>query len=131
MPLCASRPSRNAQGHSISCKASSALVVRVSLSFSLPYALFTLFPLVRLSRAHAKDRARDKADLVLFTNSRSKEERQRDNVVIDQFNAKWASVDPKNTKVFVGGISPRVFLHEVVNRFSSFGALTNVRGLYL
>ncbi|KIM33500.1 hypothetical protein M408DRAFT_309830 [Serendipita vermifera MAFF 305830] len=81
---------------------------------------------VRLSRAHAKDRLRDRSDLVLFTNQRNKEERQRDNIVIDQFNSQWAAVDPKNTKVFVGGISPRVFLPDVVNRFASFGTLSNV-----
>jgi hypothetical protein len=69
---------------------------------------------------------REKADLVLFANPRTKEERQRDNIVIDQFNSQWAAVDPKNTKVFVGGISPRVFLHEVVSRFANFGTLTNV-----
>ncbi|KAG8760454.1 hypothetical protein FRC14_003010 [Serendipita sp. 396] len=81
---------------------------------------------IRLSRAHAKERVRDKTDLVLFTNNRNKEERQRDNIVIDQFNSQWASVDPKNTKVFVGGISPRVQLHEIVNRFGAIGMLTNV-----
>ncbi|CAG7849599.1 SubName: Full=Uncharacterized protein {ECO:0000313/EMBL:CCA71062.1} [Serendipita indica DSM 11827] len=81
---------------------------------------------IRLSRAHAKDRARDKPELVLFANQRSRDERQRDNIVIDQFNAQWASVDPKNTKVFVGGISPRVLLQELVNRFAAMGVITNV-----
>lgn len=88
------------------------------------------FYLVRLSRAHAKDRARDKSDLVLFTNPRNKEERQRDNIVIDQFNSQWATVDPKNTKVFVGGISPRIFRQDVVARFAVMGTITNVSSAF-
>lgn len=83
-------------------------------------------PPVRLSRAHAKDRNRQPLGLVLFAHPRSKDERQRDNVVIDAFNAQWASVDPKNTKVFVGGISQRVLLQDVVARFAVMGTITNV-----
>lgn len=83
-------------------------------------------PAVRLSRAHAKDRNRQPLGLVLFAHPRSKDERQRDNVVIDAFNAQWASVDPKNTKVFVGGISQRILLQDVVARFSVMGTITNV-----
>lgn len=90
-----------------------------------PFPLLTL-PAVRLSRAHAKDRNRQPVGLVLFAHPRSKDERQRDNVVIDAFNAQWASVDPKNTKVFVGGISQRVLLQDVVSRFAPMGTVTNV-----
>jgi hypothetical protein len=125
MHLCAFRRLRNAPGPSTLCKASCASVAPVSTRPN-PSASSHTPPPVRLSRAHAKDRAREKADLVLFANPRTKEERQRDNIVIDQFNSQWAAVDPKNTKVFVGGISPRVFLHEVVSRFAKFGTLTNV-----
>ena len=90
-----------------------------------PLPLLTVFA-VRLSRAHAKDRNHQPVGLVLFAHPRSKDERQRDNVVIDAFNAQWASVDPKNTKVFVGGISQRVLLQDVVTRFAAMGTITNV-----
>jgi RNA recognition motif-containing protein len=83
------------------------------------------FP-VRLSRAHAKENAQKKANLVLFAHPRSKDERQRDNIAIDQVNSQWASVDPKNTKVFVGGISQRARLQDVASRFAVFGTITNV-----
>lgn len=86
---------------------------------------------VRLSRAHAKDRVRTQVGLALFANPRSKEERQRDNIVIDQFNTQWAVADPKNTKVFVGGISPRVLLQDVISRFAALGTITNVGDLPL
>jgi len=66
----------------------------------------------------------------LFTNPRNKEERQRDNIVIDQFNAQWAAVDPKNTKVFVGGISPRTFPQDVFSRFAAMGTVTNVSSVH-
>ena len=128
MPSSASPRSLSALALSTLCKVSSASVVLVSLPSFFPLRPFPplTLPTVRLSRAHSKDRNRQPVGLVLFAHPRSKDERQRDNVVIDAFNAQWASVDPKNTKVFVGGISQRVLLQDVVARFAVMGTITNV-----
>jgi len=127
-PSSASPRSRSAPAPSILCKVFYASVVLVSPPSFFPPRPFPPLtrPPVRLSRAHAKDRNRQPVGLVLFAHPRSKDERQRDNVVIDAFNAQWASVDPKNTKVFVGGISQRVLLQDVVTRFAAMGTITNV-----
>ena len=128
MPSSVSPRSLSAPALSTLCKVSSASAVLVSFPSFFPARSFPqlTLPTVRLSRAHSKDRNRQPVGLVLFAHPRSKDERQRDNVVIDAFNAQWASVDPKNTKVFVGGISQRVLLQDVVARFAVMGTITNV-----